>query len=551
MTIWKLSFDAELKSSLANARIKPVMPEATQRYDRRSTISDNGTTMTIEPLSLSFNECFLPSGWAKYTHPEGAPYFYNQEKKVYTDADILDCQIFNRTTDNLALIEFFLLENRISLPETSILVIDSYYQEDGTIQSTYYYLDTISRIVFFLDAYQASDLLTWHEVPGIKSKTHLRQELEAQYWFHISLYPHTLELSLPLICELRDTVLHFIGDTMTSAVATSPYTSEELQIILKTVNALEKNLPHHSVGAVSLVSRFMYIFCPVSFSPWYDKDSFLRLGHTRFYNFHGEPQARLERDQSVYGYPSNQRTCLIKIFSYLLFSMPDAHLRNLQKMQVDRVLYKYDWDRTMETMKDEWAKLTLVATCSIFALGVNSSNSYRTAVQILDYLSIFSCLGTVILGLLLLRQNRESNRRNAQDVQQFLAKNTNTSFGLEPLAILYSLPYGLLMWGLLLFLVAIGIRCIQSPSMLTPAVVGPICASFGVVAFWLSPYRPSKWPVHRETVPESDIREPQDPSVDETKPRKSSIDEMDTNPRLLWRLTNLFRVSRYPEKTAV
>ena len=29
--------------------------------------------------------------------------------------------------------------------------------------------------------------------------------------YHVSLYPHSLELSLPLICELRDIVLHFIG----------------------------------------------------------------------------------------------------------------------------------------------------------------------------------------------------------------------------------------------------------------------------------------------------------------------------------------------------
>ena len=47
--------------------------------------------------------------------------------------------------------------------------------------------------------------------------------------------------------------------------------------------------------------------------------------------------------------------------------MPDAHLRNLQKMQVDKILYKYDWDRTVEAMKDEWAKLTLVVSISSYS----------------------------------------------------------------------------------------------------------------------------------------------------------------------------------------
>ena len=103
-------------------------------------------------------------------------FFYSfKHQKVYTDADILDSQIFKFTMDNLAQIECFLLENNISLPETSILVIDSYDQEDRSIQSTYYYLDTISRVIFFLDVYQADDLLTWQEVPGIKSNTHLRR----------------------------------------------------------------------------------------------------------------------------------------------------------------------------------------------------------------------------------------------------------------------------------------------------------------------------------------------------------------------------------------
>jgi len=35
--------------------------------------------------------------------------------------------------------------------------------------------------------------------------------MDSVHRFHVSLYPHTLELSLPLICELRDMVLHFIG----------------------------------------------------------------------------------------------------------------------------------------------------------------------------------------------------------------------------------------------------------------------------------------------------------------------------------------------------
>jgi hypothetical protein len=97
---------------------------------------------------------------------------------------------------------------------------------------------------------------------------------------------------------------------------------------------------------------------------------------------------------------------------------------------------------------------------------------------------------------------------------------------------------------LLLFLVAICIRCIQSPSRFTPIVVGPICASFGMIVFWLSPYWPSKWSVDQDTIPESDTRALQNSSTDETN----------TNPKLFRRLRNLFSIPRgswYSEKTAV
>ena len=36
-------------------------------------------------------------------------------------------------------------------------------------------------------------------------------EIEAQYWYFIQLFPHALELSPPMIAELRDVTLFYIG----------------------------------------------------------------------------------------------------------------------------------------------------------------------------------------------------------------------------------------------------------------------------------------------------------------------------------------------------
>jgi hypothetical protein len=77
--------------------------------------------------------------------------------------------------------------------------------------------------------------------------------------------------------------------------------------------------------------------------PWY-RNSFLCLDYTRFYNFRGEPQAHLEREQFVYGYPSgsgsNQKNRLITIFFYLLFSILDADkYSECVKLFLNRSLY--------------------------------------------------------------------------------------------------------------------------------------------------------------------------------------------------------------------
>ena len=81
--------------------------------------------------------------------------------------------------------------------------------------------------------------------------------------------------------------------------------------------------------------------------------------------------------------------------------------------------------------------------------------------------------------------------------------------------------------------------------MMTPIVVGPICASFGLLLFWPSPYLLSKWSVDQDTIPQSDTRELQN----------SSLDETNTSPKPFWRLLSFFfsipRGSWCSEKTTV
>ena len=74
----------------------------------------------------------------------------------------------------------------------------------------------------------------------------------------------------------------------------------------------------------------------------------------KFVHFYGQPEARLNRDDSVYGHSNNRRTWFIKFISIFLFSAPDIHLENLQKMWVDGILHKAVWEERLRIVTDEW-----------------------------------------------------------------------------------------------------------------------------------------------------------------------------------------------------
>jgi len=106
-------------------------------------------------------------------------------------------------------------------------------------------------------------------------------------------------------------------------------------------------------------------------------------GGAKFFNFYGLPEARLNRDDSVYGHWTNRRTWFIKSISMFLFSAPDVHLRNLQKMWVDGLMHQSVWEQLMTKVTDEWREFILyvshktqTTTCPksyrfIFYLSVN------------------------------------------------------------------------------------------------------------------------------------------------------------------------------------
>ncbi|KAJ2925936.1 hypothetical protein H1R20_g11162, partial [Candolleomyces eurysporus] len=390
--------------------------------------------MTIESFTLDFRPYPDPPGWKPIVHPEGILYFYNEEKEqdAVTEANLYDSLYYEKITSDVATLEDFIRARNLRMPEHYTLAMDLNMKPHGAIYTDYYYADHDRKIVFFLDDIETdTSLPVWSQLKGVTSMAHLKHEIEAQYWYHGVLYPSTIKLKAEHVVELRDVILHYLGDMITSQYSTSPYTASELNTMLGQVNHLRKNVDHDSPGAVSLLTR------------------------QKFLNWYGVSEVRINRDESVHG-ERKHKTLLIKILSPLLFFAPDVHLLALEKMWVDEIMHSPVWREAIGKLNEEWQEFTLYATVllnanvaylAIQSIDTHEKRGYRSPVQIGCYLSVVASIGSIILGLLLLRQNRTRFHGTMEEVNAFLQARSHPRLGLESLAILYSLPYALLLWG--------------------------------------------------------------------------------------------------------
>ena len=94
------------------------------------------------------------------------------------------------------------------------------------------------------------------------------------------------------------------------------------------------------------------------------------------------------------------------------------------------------------------ATVLLNANVAFLAIpSVDNGSSSISPAQISSSLSIVTSVGSILLGLLLIRQHRVKSKDTAEEAHRFLMSRKHKALGLETLAIIYSLPYALLMWG--------------------------------------------------------------------------------------------------------
>ncbi|KAG2131456.1 hypothetical protein BD769DRAFT_1386677 [Suillus cothurnatus] len=84
----------------------------------------------------------------------------------------------------------------------------------------------------------------------------------------------------------------------------------------------------------------------------------------KFFNFCGQPGARLDSNQTIYFKDHDHQSLLFIIASLLLFGAPRTHQEDLKlkKIWVDRIINHVLWNQFIGKLNDEWTGLALSAT---------------------------------------------------------------------------------------------------------------------------------------------------------------------------------------------
>ncbi|KAJ7432753.1 hypothetical protein B0H11DRAFT_2260100 [Mycena galericulata] len=492
--------------ALGISKICAILPENFARYKCRETIPREPKEQQVAPQTFSFAPDKPPPGWIAPLHPEGARYFCHPERRIYTDVNI--CEAPNLANLN-QVVDLLVDEIRASGYETAPyyaalfgkathavntdllvdLVIDLAPSDSRPDCGYYYFVNHSQRCPFWVHAYPADELRLWDTIQGPIAKEQLRHAMEHQYWRHCTLFPNALSLTQQYVEELLDSIIFSIGDMSTSLTSTVTRTTEELKTWLSVANQLQYPSPSNPdsspssllLGSTSTFARLMEQFA-----------------QDRFDNFHGLPWARLNQDQSVYEEQKHPQSYLmmnrlISIISPFLFFAPDVYLRSLQPAYVDRRVILRVWKPLIDKLNSEWQDFILIATVflniNVSFLQINSvdtltASGRHTPVQIFCYLSILCSGASIILALLLVRQTRTKFNESASDMSASLHRRNSETFGLKILAVIFSLPYALLIWSTVFFFVALLMTCMRPHDTVSQSTVGVAVATMSTLVLW-------------------------------------------------------------------
>ncbi|KAG1762758.1 hypothetical protein EDD22DRAFT_952811 [Suillus occidentalis] len=450
---------------------------------------DANTVFKVEkgPLDCS-EELATVAGWEPLTHPEGALFFYNPKQRVFTDANVRDPVIATKIGEAVKEAYRKLHEAQVDkhpLVELGLELIMS----DGEEKWGYYFADHEKRIIFWFEDHESRLLM--NKIRGVEHKSHVRYALEAQYWFaqllvsllnlpwftnydnnrrHVELFPNKRLLPENVIVKLKEIVMFAQAENITSETCLAPFASDEVASMLGLVDSLMSSANEEREHSVWIVARFTRLFC-----------------NAKFVNFCGQPGARLDVDQSIYGKSNVLPTWILHFMKFTLFGSFDVQNKAIHRIWVDEVVVQPRWKNFIDRLTTEWNGYTIYSTVmlavDISFLAVQPVQNQISA-TLLAYLSTLCVLGSLVVSLVLAGQVNHNRRRSAEDVVRFLDV-SDSMLGLESLALMLCLPFALLIWAMVFFAAALSVVIFRTVDVVAILIASPVWFAILCLATWL------------------------------------------------------------------
>ncbi|KAG0695218.1 hypothetical protein DFH29DRAFT_880177 [Suillus ampliporus] len=258
----------------------PIIPRQIKQYERTESQGEYAV-YEVQKGPLDWSDDPAPvSGWEPLTHPEGALFFYHSNLRVFIDADIQALGTRDKI-DEVVEKAYEEARNAGIALDPSVELVLNLREENSREKWGYYFADHNKHVVFWFKAHRS------------------RYALESQYWFiwpqkgHVELYPNKCFLPKDVVVRLKEIVMHAQADNITSETCLAPFASDEV------ASSTDKEHEH----SVWIVARFMGEFC-----------------NAKFVNFCGQPGARLDADQSLYGdFNIHSKNILLRMMNVILF----------------------------------------------------------------------------------------------------------------------------------------------------------------------------------------------------------------------------------------
>ncbi|KAF7361080.1 hypothetical protein MSAN_01139000 [Mycena sanguinolenta] len=439
--------------SEAHPHISPGIPKSRGRYGCTGTTPQDTTSTTVSfpPLAVFAPKISPPEGWTTCQHPDGAQYFFQEEKRVFTRANLFDPATLVFINDNVRTVNDFVCVHNVDLPPGVDLVLYEYTYSDGRKECKYYFVNHMGRRLFWMDI---GDSVLRKDMPSAS----IGDRLEALYWLHCEYFPRAFELTHEIVDELRDLVLHAFGDVVTSESSTVSWKPDELINMVTIIDGFSSKFSSHYLYYELVVTttaenvgrdaeqRLCGFNCFVG-----------RLMHSfarhRAHHFHGEPGVHLTVQKA---------TMFIRFLGPLLWFGPNSRLSDMQHtMTASGLINRRAYGQLMQHLMSEWQNCNInaavILAVNIGFLSIQSVDqggnvvSIWSLTQILSYMSTIASITGIVVGIFLLEYHRheDSNSVSRASIEK-----------LEALAVMHSLPVFMLIWSILSFWFAFFFMCV-------------------------------------------------------------------------------------------